>query len=39
MAMTAIGGDFGDPTGVTGGWCCGDRTVRAGLFRLGYNRF
>jgi hypothetical protein len=35
MAMTAIGGDFGDPTGVTGCWCCGDRSVRAGLLRLG----
>ncbi len=35
MAMTAVSGDFGEPTGLTGCWCCGDRTVRASLLRLG----
>ncbi|HET8617563.1 MAG TPA: hypothetical protein VFM27_01290 [Acidimicrobiales bacterium] len=35
MATTAVGGDFGGPDAVPGCWCCGDRTVRASLLRLG----
>ena len=35
MALIAVGGDFGEPMGVTGCWCCGDRTVQASLVRLG----
>jgi len=34
MAMTALGRDPGPPTGTTGCWCCGDRTVHASLLRL-----
>lgn len=35
MAMTAIGSDSLEPPGATGCWCCGDRSVQAGLVRLG----
>jgi hypothetical protein len=35
MAMTAIGGDFGQPPDSAGCWCCGERTVTASLLRLG----
>jgi hypothetical protein len=35
MAITAVGGDFDGPAGLSGCWCCGDRTVTASLVRLG----
>lgn len=35
MAMTAVGADHLEPPGTPGCWCCGDRTVRASLLRLG----
>jgi hypothetical protein len=35
MAMTVVGGDSLVPPGPSGCWCCGDRTVRASLLRLG----
>jgi len=32
--MTAVGREFPPPSGVSGCWCCGDRTVQASLLRL-----
>jgi hypothetical protein len=34
MAL-AVGTDSLEPHGPTGCWCCGDRTVRGSLLRLG----